>query len=180
MVPGMIWSIRINAVAFYCHFRQTISIRRYPVVRFGRIGQAVRGLALLGAVAALALPLSSAAVLAHQSGPTGLRAAPKASSVRPIVFSSQAGGTGYRLYTVDPDGLNRTNLAPVNGLAPALDPHWSPDNSAIAFSAACPLGGRCLYMIKADGTRLTQLTFGVNQTDEQPTWSPDEHYLAFV
>lgn len=149
-----------------------------------QIGQVVRGLLVLGVAAVLALPLSTGPVAARQGGPGVAPAAKVTSSQRPVVFASksQSGiiGSTYQICTVNPDGSNLTTLTPDNGATAALDPAWSPDGAAIAFSAGCLQAGRCLYTMKNDGTTLRQITFGLNHTDAQPAWAPDGLHLVFV
>jgi Tol biopolymer transport system component len=57
---------------------------------------------------------------------------------------------------------------------------WSPDGSRLAFVDGTGLGGVQLYLIDADGGRLTQLTqFHVDEHPTHPTWSPDGTSIAF-
>jgi Tol biopolymer transport system component len=60
--------------------------------------------------------------------------------------------------------------------------NWSPDGSEIAFESDVD-GDMDVYVIRADGTGLRQLT-GVepdaNAHDEGPSWSPDGLQLAFT
>jgi TolB protein len=91
------------------------------------------------------------------------------------------------LYLADANGtrLRQLGAAPVHGVSPA----WSPDGRRLAFvsfadadgpaceAASCPPSGE-LYVVEADGSRLTRLTRS-RADDEHPTWSPDGRRIAF-
>jgi TolB protein len=56
-------------------------------------------------------------------------------------------------------------------------PAWSPDGTALAFSAA---NTGTLYVVNADGSNLRPLfAFGPGRQVSDPTWSPDGTKLAF-
>ena len=92
------------------------------------------------------------------------------------------------LYLADADGshVRAFGQAPVLGVSPA----WSPDGKKLAFVSfadhndpacpadSCPPSGE-IYVVNADGTRLTRLTASTAD-DEHPTWSPDGSRLAFA
>ncbi len=56
-------------------------------------------------------------------------------------------------------------------------PAWSPDGTKLAFHVG-PDGDSHIWTSNADGSNLTQLTFGA-QSDYFPAWSPDGTRIAF-
>jgi len=59
-------------------------------------------------------------------------------------------------------------------------PDWSPDGKKIVFSSRDRRTGNYkIWMMDADGTNWTQLTFG-DGNDIQPKFSPDGKYIAFA
>jgi TolB protein len=57
------------------------------------------------------------------------------------------------------------------------DPYFSPDGQWIAFSSS--RGGRFeIWLVRPDGTGLTQLTSGPNGKN-LPAWSPDGQWIAY-
>ena len=81
-----------------------------------------------------------------------------------IAFSSDR--NGFRdIYVMNPDGSNQRQLTfgaknPANGYQRTYtsDPIWSPDGTKIAFLANLDYKHRGLYVMKPDGTRITQVT----------------------
>lgn len=57
-------------------------------------------------------------------------------------------------------------------------PAWSPNGSWVAFQSDKG-GGLNIWLIRPDGSGLTQLTTG-SAIDDQPAWSPDGTQIAFV
>jgi Tol biopolymer transport system component/DNA-binding winged helix-turn-helix (wHTH) protein len=57
-------------------------------------------------------------------------------------------------------------------------PHWSPDDSQIAFSGAAPGQPWNVYLISSHGGPAEQITHG-NTADLDASWSPDGKKLAF-
>ena len=100
-------------------------------------------------------------------------------------FSTRTNGLGD-IYVMNADGSGVTRLTTTPGASSA--PTWSPDGSRIAFhstrDAADPAaisipGSWELYSMKVDGTNVLRLT---NNTvlDQNPAYSPDGKYIAFV
>jgi len=81
------------------------------------------------------------------------------------------GEEGPSIYTMAPDGSDKTRLA--SGSSPC----WSPDGSRIAYSARVDDNSDIYYM-DADGGNITRLTTDPAR-DSGPSWSPDGSMIAF-
>jgi hypothetical protein len=75
------------------------------------------------------------------------------------------------------DGSNVTRLT--NDAANDLEPVWSPDGTKILFSSDRD-GDFEIFVMNADGSAQTQLTFNVAIHDVEPDWSPDGARIAFA
>lgn len=82
-------------------------------------------------------------------------------------------GSG-QLYIVNSDG---TGLVAVEGVS-GTEPSWSPDGQLIAFAALGVNNRYDIFVVKPDGTGLTNLT-RTQSHDWSPDWSPDGSHLAF-
>ncbi|MDP9389616.1 MAG: hypothetical protein M3Q48_17300 [Actinomycetota bacterium] len=82
----------------------------------------------------------------------------------PEVFTINPDGSGERVLTDHPlrDG----------------DPSWSPDGTKIAFESSRD-GGSEVYVMNADGTGVTRLTFNGPAEDRGTNWSPDGTQIVF-
>jgi dipeptidyl aminopeptidase/acylaminoacyl peptidase len=88
------------------------------------------------------------------------------------------GVTQHALFAIRPDGTGLRRL-PVAASVTPYDAAWSPDGEQIAFAAERANDGSDLYLMRADGTGLRQLThapWGVNSV----SWSPDGQWIAFI
>ena len=63
------------------------------------------------------------------------------------------------------------------GLFFAVEPAWSPDGKLVAFASRRD-GRSHIYVMRADGTHVRQVTHGKSD-DDGPAWSPDQGRLAF-
>ncbi len=76
------------------------------------------------------------------------------------------------IFTANADGSGETPLAV--GFAPT----WSPDGTHIAYGKSTTVETSDVFVMKADGSNQTQLTF--NDQSFAPSWSPDGSRLAFA
>jgi Tol biopolymer transport system component/serine/threonine protein kinase len=102
-----------------------------------------------------------------------------------VAFASTRVGLP-QLFVVNVDGTDLTQIT--NMEKGACQPSWSPDGLQLVFISPCAGRGEfyetiynesSLYMIKADGTGLKQLTPSPG-SDFDPAWSPDGKRIAFT
>ena len=74
----------------------------------------------------------------------------------------------------DASGLHRLT----SGVAVDEDPSWSPDGKSVAFMSDRS-GNGDIWVVRADGTGLTDLTASSRRLDMEPAWSPDGSRIAF-
>jgi hypothetical protein len=84
--------------------------------------------------------------------------------------------SGYEVWTMNPDGSDQRRLT--NG-RDAYYPNWSPDGTRIVFESILPDDETEVFVINADGSGLTQLTFSPGY-DGMASWAPDGSHLLFV
>jgi Tol biopolymer transport system component len=96
-------------------------------------------------------------------------------------LAKSAKSIGSRLYVVKSDGTKLRALTFSPSVATAdRHPAWSPDGSTIVFSSN-RTGHFELYMVKATGAGLVQLTFTKQGVDNlEPAWAPDGTSIAFA
>ncbi len=88
------------------------------------------------------------------------------------------------IYVMNPDGSNQRRLTFTQNLcgsfqaAYSFGPVWSPDGKKIAFVGEFECGHPKLYVMNADGTRITKV-YGGEPSPNTITWSPDGKKLAF-
>lgn len=88
------------------------------------------------------------------------------------VFAMSASGGGeHRISEAQPDSSEKTVLFF------AVEPAWSPDGTAIAFSSRRSKSFD-IEVMSADGTGVKSLTF-TKENDSHPTWSSDGSRIAF-
>jgi Tol biopolymer transport system component len=130
--------------------------------------------------------LMAGAVLSVDAGPAGAGAYPGRNGK--LAFSYQHCGTSTcegDIAVVDPDGTGLTTLT--SGPADDISPAWSPDGSKIAFASNRDDPNLAdfndiygIYVMNADGTGLTRVSYDVNMRRTDPTWSPDGTKIAFT
>ena len=125
-------------------------------------------------VAALALAIAAVAIAFVVRAFEGAERTPRpASTVENGLLAFSGGG---QIHVVSPDGGGLRQLTHLGG-HDALDVHWSPDGSMLAFRVWTN-GNYQLFVARADGTDPTNITgsMGVGEF----AWSPDGSMLAFT
>jgi Tol biopolymer transport system component len=118
--------------------------------------------------------------------PLGKRALAWSPDGRKLAFLSDGDSCQFcfNLYVVGSDGSGLRNLTSklaaghMGDPGPASDPAWSPDGQKLAFVRLNALHG--IYVVKADGSGLRNLTPKPVGAYTAPAWSPDGRKLAFV
>jgi Tol biopolymer transport system component len=81
------------------------------------------------------------------------------------------------LWVSQPDGSGRKEVA--SSFETLILPKWSPDGSAIAFSARKPGGPYRVYVVSRDGGLPREASSG-EENQGAPTWSPDGKWLMYA
>jgi Tol biopolymer transport system component len=94
-----------------------------------------------------------------------------------IAFTSRYDEEGiWKINVMNADGTDqRTFIEPDNSWS---SPSWSPDGTKITFLAFRD-GAAEIFVMEADGSNLTRLTYNKNVHDGEPCWSPDGKKIAF-
>ena len=82
------------------------------------------------------------------------------------------------IFVMNADGKGRRNLTGDTNLKYNRNPNWSPDGRKIAFQSQRIFEGFDIYVITAEGKKLTQLT--LEGTNRMPAISPDGRKIAFA
>lgn len=90
-----------------------------------------------------------------------------------VLFTRESGDM-RRIFAMDADGANITQLTSVW----AVDPAWSPDGTRMAFASGYR-DAEHVYVMDAEGGDPTRLT-DAGSVNAAPTWSPDGARIAFV
>jgi dipeptidyl aminopeptidase/acylaminoacyl peptidase len=91
-----------------------------------------------------------------------------------LVYSQEV-GRHFQLFTVRPDGTDKTQLTHYRG-ADAVNPDWSPDGSRLVFELGSDKGAG-IVVAAADGSGAQNLT--PNGSQGQPAFSPDGQSIVF-
>ena len=83
---------------------------------------------------------------------------------------------GGEIRVINPDGTGDTQLT--NNGAVDDNPAWSPNGKKILFSSN-RTGSRAIWVMNADGSGQTQVTFPSVGDDSNPSWSPDGTKISF-
>ncbi len=81
------------------------------------------------------------------------------------------------IYVMNVDGSQKTLIAERMIVSSYL--FWSPDGTRMVFDALSNAGASSIYLVNADGTKLTGLTNCTPFTCKSPSWSPDGKRIAF-
>jgi Tol biopolymer transport system component len=101
-----------------------------------------------------------------------------------IAFSSTRGDGTQRLYTANADGSAAKLVlpSPPGPETADVEADWSPRGNQLLFDRFT-FGGPLtsdLYVVRADGSGLRQLTNTPDRLDLQPAWSPDGTKITFL
>jgi TolB protein len=109
---------------------------------------------------------------------------------RKIAFSGGEGNDpNDQVYVVNRDGSGLTALTSCAGYGAAClndYPAWSPDGTKIAYVHADDTDedgnyiNEQVWVMNANGSNKTQLTFGPGYHDQTPDWSPDGRKIAYM
>ncbi len=125
-------------------------------------------------VAALALAIAAAAIaFAVRAFEVAERTPRPASTVENGLLAFSGAG---QIHAVSPDGSGLQQLTHLGG-HDALDVHWSPDGSMLAFRVWTK-GDYELFVTNADGSGLTNVTGSMGVSEF--AWSPNGSMLAFT
>jgi Tol biopolymer transport system component len=97
-----------------------------------------------------------------------------------IVFTAKPAGSSTRdIYVVSSDGSDLIRLTSGVGTGNNAYPAFSPDGSKIVFTSDRS-GTWQVWVMNADGSGQTQLTFDPQPKDQVPDWSPDGSKIAYI
>jgi Tol biopolymer transport system component len=125
-------------------------------------------------VALLALAIAAVGITFAVRAFDGKERAPRPAST--VSNGKLAFSGGGQIYVVSPDGSGLRHLTALGG-HDALDVHWSPDGSKLAFRVWTK-GDYELFVTNADGSDPTNVTGSIGVSEF--AWSPDGSMLAFT
>ncbi len=97
---------------------------------------------------------------------------------RLVYFTIDDKNRVYGIWTMDPDGKNRINVASSKGAQIFRHPRWSPDGSRISFFTVRK-GVMSISVMNPDGSARVALTSSSESPSRQASWSPDSKRLVY-
>ncbi|MCZ6546954.1 MAG: hypothetical protein O6837_02390, partial [Deltaproteobacteria bacterium] len=97
---------------------------------------------------------------------------------RLVYFTIDDKNRVYGIWTMDPDGKNRINVASSKGAQIFRHPRWSPDGSRISFFTVRK-GVMSISVMNLDGSARVALTSSSESPSRQASWSPDSKRLVY-
>jgi TolB protein len=99
-------------------------------------------------------------------------------------YHSESGPYLWELYIMQPDGGADRRLT--EQATRKSNPAWSPDGDSIAYNSRCD-DDVCgndyddnIYVVDVSSERLRKVTTKGQRSEDQPTWSPDSSWIAYV
>jgi len=97
---------------------------------------------------------------------------------RLVFFTIDDGNQVYGIWTMDPDGSNKVNIASSKRSQIFRHPRWSPDGTKISFFTISK-GAVGISVMKPDGSGRIDLTPSLDSPSRQASWSPDSNRLVY-
>jgi Tol biopolymer transport system component len=98
-----------------------------------------------------------------------------------IAFVSQRESGEFAIFTMNPDGSGRSQIAHFDLYAPgfARSLSWSPDGTRLAFADRSDSKNVDIYVVGVDGKGRRNITSDHEHLDLYPVWSPDGSKIMF-
>ncbi len=97
---------------------------------------------------------------------------------RLVYFTIDDKNRVYGIWTMNPDGKNRINVASSEGSQIFRHPRWSPDGTRISFFTISK-GVFNISVMNPDGSERVDLTSSSESPSRQASWSPSSKWLVY-
>lgn len=97
---------------------------------------------------------------------------------RLVFFTIDDRNQVYGIWTMDPDGRNKVNIASSKGFQIFRHPRWSPDEAMISFFTI-NRGVVRISVMNTDGNETIDLTSSSDSPSKQASWKPDSKRLVY-
>ncbi len=97
---------------------------------------------------------------------------------RLVYFTIDDKNQVYGIWTMDPDGGNKANIASSKGSQIFRHPRWSPDGTRISFFTVSK-GVMSISVMDPDGKERVDLTSRSESPSRQASWSPSSKWLVY-
>jgi TolB protein len=97
---------------------------------------------------------------------------------RLVYFTIDDKNRVYGIWTMNPDGKNRINVASSEGSQIFRHPRWSPDGTRISFFTISK-GVFNISVMNPDGSERVDLTSRSESPSRQASWSPSSKWLVY-